>query len=157
MEEIEQFKRAAEQRLDEVYRRDGLMIDIANEPDDKYAMETPAIEIDCASRIPVCRAACCRLRFALTEQDIHEGRVDWELTRPYLNRQTDDGWCVHCTPERSCAVYEARPAVCRTYDCRNDKRVWADFERWELNAELAAEYAALDAGDVRVPAPTVRR
>jgi Fe-S-cluster containining protein len=157
VEEVEQFKRAAEQRLDEAYRRDGLMIDLADAPADKYAMDTPPVEIDCAARIPVCRAACCRLRFALTEQDIHEGKVEWELTHPYVNRHSDDGWCVHCTDERHCSVYDARPAVCRTYDCRKDARVWVDFEKWELNPDLAADYAALDAGEVRVPEPTVRR
>ena len=47
--------------------------------------------------------------------------------------------------------------MCRTYDCRKDTRVWADFEKWELNPDLAADYAALDAGEVRVPEPTVRR
>ena len=38
-----------------------------------------------------------------------------------------------------------------------DARVWADFEKWELNPDLAADYAALDAGEVRVSEPTVRR
>jgi hypothetical protein len=26
-------------------------------------------------------------------------------------------------------VYEHRPAICRTYDCRKDPRIWIDFEK----------------------------
>jgi len=67
--------------------------------------------------------------FPLSEQDIHEGVVRWQLDRPYLNLQNSDGYCVHCTTgSRTCGVYVNRPGVCRTYDCRKDTRIWVDFE-----------------------------
>jgi Fe-S-cluster containining protein len=28
-----------------------------------------------------------------------------------------------------CLVYENRPATCRVFDCRDDKRIWTDFEK----------------------------
>jgi Fe-S-cluster containining protein len=28
----------------------------------------------------------------------------------------------------ACTIYERRPGACRAYDCRNDRRVWLDFE-----------------------------
>ena len=100
------------------------MIHLADVPAYKYTMETPPVEIDCAARIPVCRAACCRLRFAvLTEQDIHEGKVEWELTHPYVNLLTPR-MVGACTAPTNAIVRcnEALPAVCRTYDCRKDAR-----------------------------------
>jgi hypothetical protein len=35
------------------------------------------VEIDCPRRIPLYKAACCRLRFALSRQDVEEGIVQW--------------------------------------------------------------------------------
>ena len=28
----------------------------------------------------------------------------------------------------ACTAYDYRPSTCRTYDCREDRRVWIDFE-----------------------------
>jgi Fe-S-cluster containining protein len=28
-----------------------------------------------------------------------------------------------------CTIHAQRPHICRQYDCRNDKRVWLDFEQ----------------------------
>jgi Fe-S-cluster containining protein len=39
-----------------------------------------------------------------------------------------DGACTH-REGHFCSVYDNRPAVCRTYDCRRDKRIWSDYER----------------------------
>ena len=30
----------------------------------------------------------------------------------------------------------ARPATCRTYDCRHDKRIWEDFDKGIINPTL---------------------
>jgi hypothetical protein len=107
---------------------------------DKYDPATE-VTIDCASRLPLCRAACCRLGFFLSNQDLQEGVVRWDLARPYHVKQREDGYCVHCTPARTCEVWEQRPAPCRTYDCRQDARIWLDFE-----ARIPSP--ALDGGEV---------
>lgn len=109
--------------------------------EDKYDLPAEDLpDIDCAARIPVCKAACCSLRFPLGEQDVLEGVVQWELVNPYLNRQGEDGACIHCDPEsKACGVYEYRPVTCRTYDCRGDSRIWNDFDAWEVNPELFDE------------------
>jgi Fe-S-cluster containining protein len=93
---------------------------------DKYAMRAlPAI--DCEARLPLCRARCCTLRFALSRQDLDEGVVRWDPARPYAIAQREDRTCVHLHAGR-CEVYAQRPAVCRSYDCRGDGRIWLDFD-----------------------------
>lgn len=96
---------------------------------DKYAA-TPA-DIPCAELIPLCKAACCRLSFALSTADLDEGIIRWDYGQPYLIRQrASDGFCVHNDPDtRGCTVHAARPRVCRVYDCRRDARIWIDFEQ----------------------------
>ena len=129
VDELEHSRRDVRERLVDVFEHDGLDISIAADGSDKYTLGEQAVEIDCRDRLPLCRAACCRLRFPLSEQDIHEGVVRWQLDRPYLNLQASDGYCAHCTEgTRTCGVYANRPAVCRTYDCRNDSRIWIDFD-----------------------------
>ena len=95
---------------------------------DKYTM-TDLPEIDCEARLHLCQGRCCTLTFPLSFQDLDEGIVRWEYSRPYLIRhRRSDGYCVHNTPDHKCDVYANRPAICRTYDCRTDKRIWIDFE-----------------------------
>jgi len=106
---------------------------------DKYALGPSEVEIDCAARLPLCHAACCRLRVPLTRQDLDEGVVQWDADRPYLNRQREDGFCVHCdAASHRCDVYDQRPGLCRTFDCRNDRRIWIDFERRIPNPSVAS-------------------
>src|SRR5258707_619120 len=83
-----------------------------------------------AELIPLCRGRCCTLHFPLSNQDLDEHIVKWQYLRPYIIKQRpDDHYCVHSDPEtRGCTVYANRPRICRTYDCRNDKRIWVDFE-----------------------------
>ena len=68
---------------------------------DKYAFEHAA-EIDCASRVHLCKAACCRLPFALSNQDVREGIVRWDLGQPYLIEHASDGYCTHHGPQHLC-------------------------------------------------------
>jgi Fe-S-cluster containining protein len=96
---------------------------------DKY--QTPNSDIDCASLIPLCHARCCSFRFELSAQDVEEGTVRWDLQQPYLIKQEKDRYCTHVDRAKGggCTIYERRPAPCRTYDCREDRRVWLDFEK----------------------------
>jgi len=101
-------------------------VQISGAPD-KYAMIDAPI-IDCSERLSLCKARCCALPFTLSAQDLDERIVRWDYARPYVVAQRDDGLCVH-NREGACSVYEARPASCRAYDCRRDRRIWLDFER----------------------------
>jgi Fe-S-cluster containining protein len=93
---------------------------------DKYDLRDLP-EIDCIARIPLCGARCCRFTFALSRQDVIEGIVRWDPTQPYRILQRD-GACTH-QEGHLCSVYDNRPAICRTYDCRRDKRIWIDYDR----------------------------
>jgi hypothetical protein len=95
-------------------------------------------EIDCASRVELCGAACCRLGVGLSTEDVREGILRWDPAEPYALERADDGWCVHM--ERGscrCTVYDARPVPCRGFDCREDRRIWLDFEGRVPNPGLA--------------------
>jgi len=127
-EDIDEKKNAVASRLVEKFRDDGMGV-VRTEPEiDKYSFGGGVV-IDCESRIPVCRAACCRLGFALSRQDVEEGIVRWDFGRPYMIAQGEDGYCRHLDRgSHRCGVYGNRPVPCRGYDCRGDKRIWADFE-----------------------------
>ncbi len=135
-EELNERKRQVAQRLVEKLKDDGTGVMLQQPEIDKYTFEGGA-EIDCENRVQLCRAACCRLRFALSRQDLEEGIVKWELSRPYLIRRGADGYCGHLEGgSRSCTIYQQRPVPCRAYDCRGDKRIWADFENKVVSPEL---------------------
>ena len=103
---------------------------------DKYALESAA-EIDCASRWELCKGVCCHFAFPLSRQDLDEGVVAWNPKQPYMAAKGPDRRCVHQDCESgACGVYEQRPAPCRTYDCRNDERVWIDFEARRINPAI---------------------
>lgn len=112
----------------------------------------PDVVVDCAARLPICKAACCRMRFALSVEEIESGPLRWDLGRPYLNRRGRDGYCHQCDPgTRACGVYEQRPAVCRHYSCAGDARIWKDFDAMELNREwIEANLGADEPGPVEI-------
>ncbi|HKA90710.1 MAG TPA: YkgJ family cysteine cluster protein [Haliangiales bacterium] len=96
---------------------------------DKYALKDLP-DIDCASIIPICKARCCKLWFSLSFQDLDEGVVEWDYALPYVIRKRADHRCVHQDAETGgCGIYAHRPGACRIYDCRNDKRIWIDFDK----------------------------
>jgi Fe-S-cluster containining protein len=95
---------------------------------DKYDVESPPI--DCASRLHLCGARCCSFEVALSPQDIKEGQIPFEIDRPYLlPRDPETKRCACMDDKGVCTKYEYRPATCRTYDCREDARVWIDYEK----------------------------
>lgn len=102
--------------------------------DPPQAPEPPAI--NCSERLPICKAACCRLSFALSVPELEEGKVRWDLGRPYLIRHDAKGRCVHLQAGScACGIYEDRPRVCKVYSCRGDERIWKDFDGMILNTE----------------------
>jgi Fe-S-cluster containining protein len=93
---------------------------------DKRLKDSP--DIDCASRIHLCEARCCRFSVSLSEQDIRDN-IPWVIDQPYmLPRDPKTKKCVCMDEAGACTIYEKRPASCRVYDCRRDPRVWVDFE-----------------------------
>jgi Fe-S-cluster containining protein len=136
IDELDARKEVVSQRLTEQLRSEGSGAMFQDPEYDKYAFEG-APPIDCADRVPICHAACCKLPFALSKQDVRERIVRWELGQPYLIDHGEDGYCSHL--ERgvcACTIYENRPVPCRGFDCRDDKRIWIDFDARVPNPDI---------------------
>lgn len=102
-------------------------------------------EVDCARRLPVCRAVCCKLSFALTIAEIEAGRIKFDLGQPYHIRHEADGHCSHLArPAGTCAIYADRPGGCRSYACAGDARIWTDYDAMVLNHAWLDEHLADD-------------
>jgi len=139
IDELDARKDAVADRLKEQYRSRGMGVVTQDPESDKYSFQT-TVELDCPSKIPFCRASCCRLPFALSRQDISERVVQWDFSRPYMIAQGDSNYCTHIDRGSSCCtIREQRPLPCRAYDCRNDKRIWIDFENNIVNPEILRE------------------
>lgn len=105
-------------------------------PADPEREQAPPVAVNCQERLPICRAACCRLDFALSVPEVESGKVKWDLGRPYFIRHDSQGSCVHADGQSGrCRIYADRPGVCRQYSCATDSRIWKNFERMELNHE----------------------
>ena len=125
--ELDERKREVGRRQVERLRQQGDGVMLQDPEQDKYTF-ADQVAIDCENRIALCHAACCRLPFALSKQDIYEGVVHWDLGQPYLIEQGSDGYCNHMAREScQCTVYQQRPLPCRAFDCRTDSRIWLDF------------------------------
>jgi len=95
---------------------------------DKYDM-VHGEPVDCADRMPLCKGRCCKLTIVLSEQDLDEGKLQWDLQEPYVLRRGKDHRCVYQDRGTGfCNNYEHRPATCRAYSCRDDRRIWLDFD-----------------------------
>ncbi len=139
IEELDERKKVVGQRLVEKLKESGNGVVFQDPEYDKYTFNS-GVEIDCDKRIPLCKAACCRLPFALSKQDVREGVVHWNFGQPYMIDQGKDGYCNHL--ERGacrCTVYQNRPVPCRGFDCRKDQRIWLDFEKRAVNPEIYRE------------------
>lgn len=135
IEELEERKKIVGKRLEDSYQKAKIGVRLQQNEVDKYKI-TEEVKIDCENRKHICRAACCGLTYSLSVQDIYEG-VRWDLGNPFLNARSPDGYCVHLRPDvLECSIYEQRSVSCRNYDCRNDKRIWLDFDKMVINPEL---------------------
>src|SRR4030095_6722183 len=141
IDELEEKKRDVATRLLESFLDRGMGVAMQEDERDKYTF-SETVEIDCASRVHLCKAACCRMSFALSQQDVEEGVIKWDLGRPYLIAQDSEGYCRHLDRESNrCTVREQRPLPCRGYDCRKDNRVWVAFEKRIINPQLEELFA----------------
>ena len=96
----------------------------------------PPVAVNCAERMHVCDAVCCKLNFALTPEEVDEGKVKWDLGFPYMIRHGSNGYCAHNdTSTGRCTNYVNRPGVCHRYSCAHDPRIWKDFDGMVLNEE----------------------
>jgi Fe-S-cluster containining protein len=94
----------------------------------KYEVENSSV--DCDKRMHLCHGRCCSFNVKLSKQDLKEGKLEWRIDQPYLLAQTEQGYCVYQNAETGfCGNYDPRPAPCREYDCRDDARIWIDFEK----------------------------
>ena len=118
---------------------------------DGSAPPVPADAIDCEARLPYCKAVCCRLRFALTVEEIESGPVKWDLGRPYFNRHGPHGYCHQIDSETlGCTVYDERPLPCRQYSCADDPRIWKDFEAMEINQEWIDDHLGAERSPIEI-------
>src|SRR5262249_43199941 len=109
IEELDARQKVIAQRLEQQLRRNGAGVKLQDPECDKYTFQGE-VAIDCESRIPLCRAACCKLPFALSRQDIQEGIVHWDLGHPYLIAHNENGYCEHLERSNcSCTIRENRP------------------------------------------------
>lgn len=113
-------------RMSEAQRSPKVALDLVDV--DKYTV--PSNGPNCSELLHLCKARCCQLTFCLSTQDLDEGVIRFDYGQPYLIRQrASDTFCVHNDPATHyCTVHTHRPRVCRSYDCRDDKRIWTDFE-----------------------------
>lgn len=138
VERLDARKNEMAARLAEKFRRAGMGAMLQEPEQDKYTFEGEA-KIDCEDRLHLCKAACCKLAFALSKQDVEERIARWDIGHPYMNARAADGYCVHLQRQMCrCTIYQHRPLPCRAYDCRRDKRIWQDFENRVINPELDA-------------------
>ena len=96
---------------------------------------SPEAVINCAERVHLCKAVCCKLNFALTPSEVRSGKIKWDPRFPYLIAHGPAGYCAHLDQSRGCTIHADRPSLCRRFDCRTDGRVWKDFEQMIPNAE----------------------
>ena len=140
IEELDERKTTVAERVKKRFLDKGMCVHLYEPEQDKYAFQD-SVEIYCENRVHLCKAACCRLWFPLSSQDIDEGVIKWDLRFPYIVAQDADSYCKLL--DRStcrCTVYQHRPLPCRAFDCRNDKRIWLDFESKVINPDLEAVF-----------------
>ena len=135
-EALEARRQEAAKQLRRQYLAQGMAVAMQEFGTSKYEFHNGA-EVDCQNRVHLCKAACCRIPLALSREDVQEGIVRWDLGQPYIIARDGDGYCVHLDRETyGCTIYAQRPIPCRGYDCREDKRIWVDFENGVIHPLL---------------------
>ena len=118
--ELNERKIAVADRLVKKFQEMGMGAVFQEKEQDKYGFDD--VQIGCESRRHLCKAACCKLSFALSRQDIEEGTVKWDLGHPYMIAKVENGSCVHLEKATyRCKIWKNRPVPCRAFDCRNDR------------------------------------
>ncbi|CAG0953832.1 hypothetical protein METP3_00370 [Methanosarcinales archaeon] len=138
IEELDERKKQVAQRLVNRFVDSGLGLMYQDPEYDKYTFDKEA-NVDCEGRLPVCKAVCCKLPFALSRQDVEEGIIRWEFGRPYLIAHGDDGYCAHMDRNTyKCTVREQRTVPCRGFDCKDNEKwkIWVDYEKKIIDPEL---------------------
>lgn len=65
----------------------------------------------------------------MMQPEPREGIVGWNQGKAYLVEQGHDGCCTHLDRcGRGCTIHENRPVPYWALNCRNDRRIWLDFE-----------------------------
>ena len=133
-EELDQRKKAVEERLKDSFKEAGIGVKVRRSDTDKDST-AQEVKIDCEKRKHICKAACCTLAYPLSVQEIKQG-MRWSLGKPFMNAKRADGYCLHLERDTlRCTIYEQRPTVCRQYSCHNDRRIWLDFDNMIINPE----------------------
>ena len=92
-------------------------------------------EENCDTRCHLCKQACCRIfDVPLNAEEVESGRFDWNPRAPYSLHKNHMG-CAHLVNGK-CSIYHNRPATCFTYSCKQDTRIWEDYEKMVLNPSL---------------------
>lgn len=138
IDELEERKKKVAEQLIRKFEESRIGLLYQEPEEDKYVFK-PKREIHCEDRLPVCKALCCKIPFALSKQDVEEGIVRWEFGRPYLIAHDGDGYCVHLDRKSCrCTIYEQRPVPCRGFHCADNERwtVWQDYEGQVINPDF---------------------
>ncbi len=138
IKEIDERMKEVAGRLVKKYEESRVGLLHQDPEEDKYTFNKHP-NINCGDRLKTCKAVCCKIPFALSKQDVEEGKVRWEFGRPYLIGHDEDGYCTHIDRETfKCGAYEKRPLPCRGFDCRENEKwpVWKDFDKKVVNKEF---------------------
>lgn len=123
-----------------IEKKEYATLGVAIRNDNEAIESTIFVPVNCEERMSICKAVCCKLSFALSIEEIEEGKLKWELGKPYHIRHQSNGYCCHINNEnKQCNVYENRPSVCKKYSCANDNRIWKDFDNMILNQKWIDE------------------
>jgi hypothetical protein len=81
----------------------------------RYRLDPPGgpapVAINCSERVHLCKAACCKLNFALTPGEVRSGKIKWDRSLPYLIAHNSKGYCAHVDDKLGCTIYEDRRSV----------------------------------------------
>lgn len=141
IDELDEKKKQVAGRLVKSFIESGLGLMYQDPEEDKYTFEHEA-NVDCLSRLSICKSICCKFPFALSKQDVEEGIIRWEFGRPYLIAHNPEGYCSHLDMKTyKCKVRDNRPLPCRGFDCQDNEKwhVWLDYNKKILNPELKEE------------------